>query len=205
MGQDGVLVRDSAHQWRWVAVGPYSLREFDKTEFLQLLLPGEFWSALVLTSLALTTIVYPVRNDVRYGGGFLFIVAWLTWFGAVLITTPTRIWIGIPLEPAFMVAIVISVAYGVAHGSVDILDVFEERRSALIPLIIAATSTGLLFALPYVLWTQGGISRYTTARILAFALAVATIFAGQQYMKRLFQGKPLMRKRKKVDEVADSS
>jgi hypothetical protein len=205
MGQEGTLVREANGHWRWVSVGPYSFRRFDQVEFLQLLVPSELLASLVLAGLALTTIVRPVRNDSGYGGTFLFLLAWLAWVIAILMFLPNERAYGlffISNETAYFVAILIAIAFALSQGLIDIIDVFSEKPSAIVAISLNAIITTLLFIIPFVLWTQGTLPRYTTARAFSIVLAISAIYAGQQYMKRVFQGKPLVRKRKKVDEQA---
>jgi hypothetical protein len=203
MGHDGVLVRLADGQWQWVEVGPYSLNTFDKTQFLQLLLSGELWLAGLLVILSLTTIIQPMRNDVRCLDMAALALAWLSWGSATLMFLPVSrqdALMGLPLAAVLVLAAIC----GGSIGIVDIFNVYEEKRIALLPMFGIAIITASMFMLPYIIWTQGNIQHHSTATLFAVALTATTIFAGQQCMKRVFQGKPLVRKRKKVDEVTES-
>jgi hypothetical protein len=52
---------------------------------------------------------------------------------------------------------------------------------------IAAASGMLFFLLPYLLWSLGIIPRYRTATLIALALVVGTLFAGDWYLGRLLK------------------
>jgi hypothetical protein len=48
----------------------------------------------------------------------------------------------------------------------------------------------LVFLLPFVLWTQGGIPRYSSALLYALALVAAALLAGNRYVRRFITGAP---------------
>jgi hypothetical protein len=200
MGHDGVLVRLANGQWQWAEVGPYSLPVFDKTRFLALLGLNEFLMAGLLVILSLITIIQPVRNDIRCLDLMALALAWIAWGGAILIFGPAYRQDYLT-SLVFVPALAVCLLCGGSLTIVDGVNVFYEKRITLLPMLGISIVTALLFLLPYVLWTQGGIQHHSTATLFAVALTATAIFAGQQYMKRLFHGKSLTRKRKKVDDA----
>ncbi len=200
MGQEGVLVRSTDGRWQWVQVGPYSQRTFDKAQFLQVLVSGELSLAGLLIILLLSTIIQPVRNDIKCLEMSALALAWLTWGCGVLFFGPAYRQDSL-LNWSVGIILATCVLSGGSLAIMDVLNVFYEKRTALLPMFGISFVTAFLFLLPYALWTQGNIPHHSTATLFAITLTATAIFAGQQYMKRLFHGKPLTRKRKKVDEA----
>jgi hypothetical protein len=63
MGQDGVLVRTSDAQWRWVSVGPYRHEELNRIDQIWTLIYGEFWLSVLFALLLVSMLVLGWRCD----------------------------------------------------------------------------------------------------------------------------------------------
>ena len=61
----------------------------------------------------------------------------------------------------------------------------RSNRRALLPTVLIAILAVVLYLLPYVVWSQGGIPFYTTAMLYALVLVAGTLIAGRLYLRRL--------------------
>jgi hypothetical protein len=189
MGQEGVLVRTPGGEWRWVAVGAYAFAELNRADRVVSLLSGEILFALLLLMLAPAAIVRGANRVKRRG---LFILwtslAWLGWLGALLVFPPaiSRGYLrSMPAIAALAVAL-----FAVPTGLESIIATVRRYRPAVASLVIASVVSVLVFLLPFVLWTQGGIPRYSSALLYALALVAAALLAGNRYVRRFITGAP---------------
>ena len=201
MGHDGVLVRKPDGEWRWVTVGPYTFERLDQFDAITQILETELWFALVLGILSLPTLVQPLRNDMSCTLVSSLILGWVAWASAAILFPPVRDINSYGFDYIIpFTAIVVAGLVALSLALLTAVDVLSEKPIALLPMVVLGAVVSLLFLFPYILWTQGNIQHYPTAALFAVLLVAATVYIGQHYLKRVFQGKPLVRKRKKVEE-----
>ncbi len=182
MGHDGVLTRTPDGTWHWVAVGPYELELVDSPGETLHLLRGELILALGLAALVLSTLALLV-DEVHWLGLPLPLAAWAIWVVSLLMEP------ALSLTPSNYFALFIFAGMGVvillAVVSLAVTGVRAYRsgggwqRAA-----VAALLAGLLFVLPYVLWSLGGIPRYTTATLFALALSASALVGGAVWVRQ---------------------
>ena len=185
MGHEGVLVRTPNGEWHWVAVGPYERVDLKSAGTIRSLISGELWLALVLFFMALGTLAC-------HGGQnrlieYLVVAGWCLW-GFIVIAGPAAHYAtaGHMVNFSGMITPLILVSGLLAAPlGLRVLELYHLSPLALMVAVVTAASGGVLFALPYVLWSQGGISRYSTATLFALLLAAATVSAGAWYLQRL--------------------
>jgi len=188
MGQEGVLVRTADGEWHWVTVGDYSAPELNRVDQVVSLLSGEMWLALALSGLAASSLAQfaLVRRALksktwRMLSVIPLVIIWIGWLFIAIIMAPAATG-GYSVDEFAAVGLaVLAIPFGLGHAA------GARRRypGSLRPLLIVAVSVALLYLLPYVVWSQGGIPRYASATLYAVVLVAATLFTGHRYLQRL--------------------
>jgi hypothetical protein len=188
MGREGVLVRTPDGTWRWTAVGSYQRQDLDRIDEIAALLSGELWLAGAAACLVVSTLTgYPRRRWLRLA---LLIPPWAAFAAAVLLWPPalSAAAQGFMLTGSFIEFLgpLASWVSGLALPPGVYSVVMLARHSARTLRIAAVTglAAGLLFILPFGLWSQGGLRDYEMAARFAFALVMATLLAGWLYLRR---------------------
>jgi hypothetical protein len=185
MGHAGVLVRQANGNWQAVKVGPYGRVDLQGVDKIIVLLAGEGLMALVLLPLmiaTLTPLVTRARRKRLYQ--IVTILAWLVWCGTLLVLPPARstgYFRNLYIPAAILIAV-----FAAPIALQRVAAVIRQHPAALGPLALVAAISLVLFMLPYVLWSQGGIPAYSTATAFAVVLVVVTMFAGARYLRTYF-------------------
>jgi hypothetical protein len=182
MAQDGILVRMSEGEWRWVEAGPYHREELSEVNMIAALLTGELWLAALLIPLTVGTMFLP-SGQRKWWWFIPSIMAWVLWIIPVI------------LEPAiamtgyaaalYALPAILSLVIAVPWAVYQAILVYRQLPRALILVGLSAIGEALLFILPYLLWAWGVIPRYTISLGLALSLTAMILVAGAWYLKRL--------------------
>jgi hypothetical protein len=184
MGHEGVLVRTPDGVWHWVAVGEYHMPDLHQFENIVALLSGELLYALVLLALMLGTLTRRLTL-VRKQAALRTLpvgLAWLGWIMAVVFFPPAQAsgYTGmIPVMAMIAVAVLtVPMMLGQLKG------IIAGNRRLLLPTLLIAAVSVVLFVLPYMVWSQGGLPFYRTAMLYALVLVAVTLIAGRAYLAR---------------------
>lgn len=182
MGHDGVLTRTPDGTWHWVAVGPYEREPIDSVGETLHLLRGELILSVGLVLLVLSTLALLV-DEVHWLGLPLPLAALAIWVVSVLMEP------ALSLTPSNYFALFIFIGMGVvallALLSLAVTGVQAYRRGGgWQRAAITAVLAGLLFLLPYVLWSLGGIPRYATATLFALVLTATVLVGGAVWVRQ---------------------
>jgi hypothetical protein len=196
MGWDGMLVRKPDATWEWVGVEQFHLEDLHRSDKIYDFLGGEIVLSTTLFFLILATSAWYMRRPgvkTLLGG-----MGWLGWLALTWTFTPIyeKGWYIFSFSPAefqsspkfggflfVAMPLFIFIAIPVTIGTIwDLLRNFL----CYIPAIVGVgLITALLFLFPYVLWTQGTIPAYSTARAFALMLTGCSLLAGFTYFKRV--------------------
>jgi hypothetical protein len=186
MGYEGVLVRTPDSVWRWVAVGEYHMPDLHQVENIVALLSGELLYALALLALMLGTLSRRLRpTPMRKRETLRMILvglAWLGWSMAVVLFPPAPASGYASVIPMMATIAVAVLAVPMMLGQLK--GMLFGNRPTLLPALSIATVSAVLFVLPYVVWSQGGIPFYQTAVLFALVLVAVTLIAGRAYLRR---------------------
>jgi len=87
MGLEGVLVRPSSGEWRWVTVGSFSVPELKRFDRIAALIGNELWLGVALFALIVATLTlrFSLRSIIKTVFALVLIgvwlVAWVYWIG----------------------------------------------------------------------------------------------------------------------------
>jgi hypothetical protein len=192
MGQQGILLGSPDGNWEWVGVGRYFRDQPSNVDDIVSLLNTEFWLSFILVLLTIGSFFWRTRKqNFRKFGTWLRIlllaIIWATWmFSAIYMAPATHnnfgyTWAFI-LPPIWFVALL-----GAPLSIEGLLHIYHISRHGLVVIVVTALSTALLYLLPYLIWSVGGIPRYNTASVFAVILILATLYAGDRYLHRTLQ------------------
>jgi len=174
MGFDGMLVRTPVGKWHRIAVGPYHWDELNSADrILAALSLWELWLGLILIGLTLGTLARRapgtrVKRFALIAGWSLWAIAHIAWILVFYVV---------------LLASLVALLTGLA-GAITVIRRLPRGR---IWIGLAALIPALMFWIPYVLWTQGIVSTYTSAELYAVALVVITVFIEDRYLQRFLQ------------------
>jgi hypothetical protein len=174
MGYEGVLIRDTDGDWRWVAVGIYHRERFSSIAATVSLLGIEILMAFTLAFLAITGLYLLVVNThSKLIVPVLFII--FVWMYFVLSAPALTYSIyAFLLVPIAWVLLAFSALLGVISLShVDSFYNQTPREFWLTPLL-----AGVIFLVPYILWVHGIIPLYWLANSLALVLSTIVMIRG---------------------------
>jgi hypothetical protein len=189
MGHEGVLVRTPDGIWHWVAVDNYHMPDMHQVENIITILSGELLYALALVGLVSGTVARrPGPGPARKLETLRLILvglAWLGWIMAVVFFPPA------PSGGYYATIISVMAAMAVAVLAVpmmlgQIYGLLTNNRRMLLPTLGIANVSAVLFVLPYVVWSQGGLPFYNSAMLYALVLVAVTLIAGRRYLQRYF-------------------
>lgn len=185
MGHAGVLVQQAGGAWAEAAVGSYRPLDVNTfSDFLGLLV-GEILLAVAIGLLAFDTLATRLLVRHRVLWVFTLVVAWLIWVAVVFLFPPTLTYgygavltygAMLVLGVILLVLTVIAVVGSLQHGQGNLKPVLGR------PLVVAALA-GLVFLLPYAVWSVGTVPGYALARLLGAAFGVAVIAGGAVWMR----------------------
>ncbi len=96
-----------------------------------------------------------------------------------------------PLAKASGYYAIISVMAAIAVALLAVAVMLEQvyalmrsNRRPLLPAVLVAVLAAVLYLLPYVVWSQGGIPFYTTAMLYVLVLVAAALIVGRLYLRR---------------------
>lgn len=181
MGQDGVLVRMTSGEWRWVRVGDYYREDLNEMDLITSLLQGELVLAVFLIPLTAGTIFFP-SGQRKWWWYIPPVIAWILW-AIPVIFSPALGMTGYGavyyFPPAFL-----SIAVAFPWAIYQSVLVYLRWPRGLILVGMIAIGGALLFMLPYLLWIWGAIPLYIFSLGLALFIVVVTQVAGAWYLKR---------------------
>lgn len=198
MGYDGILVRTPDAQWQWVAVGDFSFRETEDMNPFKIL-SFEIFASIVL---GLIFLAVPLKSKRNIG---FFVIVGLLWGISVFFYHPVipastgQAPSLIDLEFAYYIPPVLALAVSWLRfgGS---LDFYWLVPRAILPMLFASIITGLCFLLPYILWAEGHIPVYTTAKAFGIFLGIASVLANSRSINRRFRELYLRREKHQKDQ-----
>ena len=120
-----------------------------------------------------------MRETLRIG---LVSIAWLGWIMAVMLFPPAKTASYDSTISAMATFVVALFAVPMMLGQVNAL--IRSNRRALLPTVLVAVLAAVLYLVPYIVWSQGGIPFYTTAMLYALVLIAVTLIAGRLYLRR---------------------
>lgn len=124
------------------------------------------------------------RSGFRLRWKFVILaMAWMGWL-ITLILFPPALESGYTRGIEIMSAIAVSVL-AVPVAFVQARNIYRTRPRALLLLIVIAGISMVLFLLPYVIWSQGGIPFHSTATTYTLVLVIATLVVGNRYLRQL--------------------
>lgn len=191
MGHEGVLIRTWDREWRWVAVDSYARASVHQARVVPHLLSGEIVYALCLAFLTLG-ILARHTGKVKPFGYIVLALGWLVWIAAFTRCPPAVVYGTKGINMAIFV--------NANQGIIGVITVFVGIKAARELIVFSPRALGIaagvslgggvLFLLPYVLWSQGAIPHYNTATAFAALLVFAAVVAGDQYLRHLFAAQP---------------
>jgi len=129
------------------------------------------------------------RSGFRLRWKFVILTtAWMGWL-ITLILFPPALESGYTRGIEIMSAIAVSVL-AVPIAFIQARDIYRTRPRALLPLIVIAGISMVLFLLPYVIWSQGGIPFHSTATTYTLVLVTTTLVVGNRYLRQLHTSVP---------------
>lgn len=186
MGHEGVLVRQASGEWTWAAVGSYHKVE-----------AGSVWSRIltvvkgeIVLGAALVLLVLSLGAFIRRRHLFWTILIWTGWLG----------WAFLPmvfppaLSELYLAGLTLMAAFIIAALAL-ILSVFGTVRLVRIStvtfwkLLAVALTGGLLYILPYGLWSINLLTGYYIVESLALIFGVVAGWVGMNLVQN--RGKTL--------------
>ena len=190
MGQQGILLGRPDDTWSWITVDTYSREQPDKVSNILSLLDGELWLSLAVLLLSASSLFWLILRMKRKKAWFrliLIVAAWGTWLAVITLFPPAIsnygynfVFIYPPIWALILLVAPISISLAI--------EVYPLSLRGFAITSIAALSVAILYWIPYVIWVMGGLPRYGMATICSFTLIVATLFAGDRYLRRALQG-----------------
>jgi hypothetical protein len=184
MGWDGVLVLTPEGDWLWVEVGELyyldSLKQLDKVPDL-LRLELQLCIGLILLVIV-TANVYMRRQKATMR--LYLLLAWIIW---MLMALNARSDIGLYYILGFFGIIL----WALPLGYMAISDFLEHFPRKLLHIISVSIITVAMYLFPLILWSQGHIPVYATARGLSFFLIACALVWGYGYLKEILPVQPL--------------
>lgn len=165
MGFEGLLVyRMDSKDWQWISLAGFAHKEIALPDLVMSLITDEFLLGLVFGILALVTLSLPYNKSfIRI---FFTLVAWITWGIPVLFLRYPH-----GYDPyGLTTAVPVFACIGISALIGLMLLVSRANRFELFDLKVFIAN-GLLFIIPYFLWTLGSLPHYETARLFAILLA----------------------------------
>jgi hypothetical protein len=194
MGWDGILVYKSNSTWEWVAADQFYLDDLNRWDKVYDFLAGEIILSVTLFFLVVTTSTWYIRPP---GLETFFIgIGWIGWLFLLWGFVQIYIYPSHLINSGFLALLLLAfIAIPVTIGTIwDLLRNFLRY----IPVIISvALITALLFLFPYVLWTQGTIPAYSTARGFALLLTACSLLGGGIYLRRIL---PFVPDKRQLDD-----
>jgi hypothetical protein len=86
-----------------------------------------------------------------------------------------------------------------------VIELVNHRREFLPQILMVAAGGYAIFLLPYGLWAFGRIPEYGFAVVLAMILSITVVLSGHTYFSAIFPSPDGQLKKKKRDEIDDSS
>jgi hypothetical protein len=205
MGWDGILVRKPDASWEWVAVDRFYLEDFpDWTKVSAISNKvNDFIKVMIVFSIALFPLV--LITSVWYMDStrmkMLFAaIGWLSWALLVWEFKPMHLTeIYSPINSLnFIADTILLFIFVILPGSIiAIWNLFRNFRRYIPHTVIVGLISSLLFLFPYVLWTQGTIPAYSTAREFALLLTGCSLLGGGVYLRRVL---PVGPNKKQLDD-----
>ncbi len=166
----------------WAALVPIFVLEGNVNVMLSVLMSG-----LLLIGLSAWThrafITNPRRARMRETLRIVLVgIAWLGWIMAVVLFPPAQASGYSSAIPVMATLAVALFAVPMMLGQLSVL--IGSNRRALMPTVLVAVLASVLYMLPYIVWSQGGIPFYGTAMLYALALVAGTLIAGRLYLRR---------------------
>lgn len=204
MGWDGVLLRDNTGKWFWVSVGEYHLDELSSIGQVTNILFFELWEAVALIIPVLTTSAGYIRQSaVHVVRWVILAVGWIGWAAIALVVLPAFhhdedfITIGLISLPLLLLGSLLSVG--------AMWDFLRNFRRWLLPVLGTGSAVAVLYLVPIILWTQGTIPRYTTARDVALLLTAAALIVGRAYLSPILRmTPPVLGDQKRAEHLRDT-
>jgi len=191
MGHEGVLVRQSSGEWTWAALGSYRKIEAASVwSFITTVLSGEIVLAVALILLIISFGAFIRRRHWIWSG--LIWAGWIGWALMPMLFTPA-------LSTQYMASVSIIGGYGIAALAL-LMSVLGGVRLARVSaltfwkLIAVAFAGGLIYFLPYGLWTYNLLTQYYIAESLAIVLGAGMGITGvmlvRNQQKKLYKNDP---------------
>jgi len=138
--------------------------------------------ALVLISLGVVAI-FRKRAVLDRVVKVLVVVGWIGWALTLIAFDPAIP--SINLINGEMITVPMLLIGAILIGPRQIGVAYRQQRRAWLSILMLGLGGGVLYLLPYVLWTQGGIPFYDSATLYAIALAMAVTVGGYFYVRRI--------------------
>lgn len=181
MGHEGLLVRISGDDWRWISINGYYREDINQVSQILEFLLFEFLLGLALAVMLLGTLALMAQKP-KWAVFALAIIGWGLWGFAVIMSPAVSM--TSYLSVVTVIAMAATGVFSFGWGIFGIVRAIRFSPRVLIPAGITAIIAALLFLLPYVLWTMGSIPQYSMAVVFAFLLSVTTLFTGGWNVRR---------------------
>jgi hypothetical protein len=171
MGHQGILLFDKSGSWRFVGVDEY--RYYDLEDFSSQidLIFVELYSALGVGLLHIVTSVmwlFPSSKRKAFTG-----ISWLILVGLVVLFRPAFLGsYGLLFVFPFMFIVGIMIVIGVVESLIRIV---RAHWLFLLPILLRASISSILYAAPFVLWVLKYIPLYNVALVLSLTLTALSL------------------------------
>jgi hypothetical protein len=204
MGWNGILVRKPDATWEWVGVDKFHLDNLYRLDKIKDFLSAEISLSITLCFLVVTTSTWYMRSP---GLKTLFLgIGWFGWLYLIWTFVPMYIrqgylpdtsWAYLPnLNISAWIAFLLLIFTAIPVTIGTIWDLLKNFRRYIPAIVGVGLITALLFLFPYVLWTQGTIPAYSTARGFALMLTGCSLLAAFTYLKRVLPFIPNQNKKR---------
>jgi len=177
MGQEGVAVRSSNGEWRWVEVAGMSHESLKSVESISNLLMIEILLALDL-GFASFLLLKLYRGEMEWTEDLFATLAMIAWVISIFFYSAYRENNGqiflFCMPPILLI------------GGITIY-IFSRHYPYELPawnVILRLLAAPILFILPFILWTQGLLPSYSVARWVGLILAGAMVIVGIVSLRR---------------------
>ncbi|MBI4310596.1 MAG: hypothetical protein HY681_02350 [Chloroflexi bacterium] len=194
MSLDGVLVRTADGHWRWATVGPYSFTSVGRLDTLRVLW-DEWLLALVLTTLAINTLLSVQPKDFSEGALLWLAIEWSLWLLAIAAFDSPRSALAsefadlnrLLLGGFFLLT---SLAIAIPHVIWTICRKLKSNASIPAKLVLHIAGILVLFYVPHVVWALGGLAQEWMASLFAVLLVAMSLAASVLSFNRQRQQTP---------------
>ncbi|MBZ0284694.1 MAG: hypothetical protein K8L97_28410 [Anaerolineae bacterium] len=199
MGWNGILLKTSAGEWKWVAVGSYRLDDIYRFDQVPSILFFQLILAAILILLVLVTFATYIQENRWNVQEYLVSICWIAWMWPLVATMSIFDF----YQNTFLIIVVlITISCGLLMTfvlTIASIPVFWRYRKELKIALLIGLIAAFLYLFPLIIWTQGTIPRYSTAATFSFLLVISGALAGFHHYQRLYPPK----KKKKAEELVE--